>query len=105
MYRHRHGPSGPHSIHDARQHAWARLVFGPGAPAPNQRPHRGMLPDVYAPLRQRPASGIGRLLRWLRGKRGIEPADESSDGLDMPSGGHEVRDAATAQDVRKSLAA
>ena len=38
--------SGPHSIHDARQHAWALLVLGPGAPVPRQRPHRGMLPDV-----------------------------------------------------------
>lgn len=46
MFRRYHGQSGPHSIHDARAYAWALLVFGPGAPPPNRRPHRGQLPDL-----------------------------------------------------------
>mgnify|MGYP000923887492 CR=1 FL=1 len=29
MSRHIRGQSGPHSIHDARQHAWARLAWQP----------------------------------------------------------------------------
>ena len=49
MYRNYRGQSGPHSIHDARAHAWALLVFGPGAPPPNRRPHRGQLPDLPEP--------------------------------------------------------
>jgi hypothetical protein len=46
MSRQYRGQSGPHSIHDARQYAWARLVFGPGAPQPRMRPNRGLLPDL-----------------------------------------------------------
>jgi hypothetical protein len=105
MYVHRHGPSGPHSIHDARQHAWARLVFGPGATAPNQRPHRGMLPDVHVPLPQRPVSPLRRLVRWLRGERVIDArADEADDGLDLLAAQHGA-EAAKREEDRKSLAA
>lgn len=83
-YLHR-ARSGPHSIHDARQHAWALLVLGPGAPAPRQRPHRGLLsdlPDVYVPARP---SLLARLIARLTGSES-EP-DEAA-GQDGEEGSH-----------------
>ncbi len=74
--------SGPHSIHDARQYAWALLVLGPGAPPPRQRPHRGMLPDVpeyRAPSRP---SLLGRLFARFRSDPAGDPAAE--DACDQP---------------------
>jgi hypothetical protein len=75
--------SGPHSIHDARQYAWALLVLGPGAPPPRQRPHRSMLPDVpeyRAPSRP---SLLGRLFaRFRRSDPAGGPAAE--DACDQP---------------------
>lgn len=71
--------SGPHSIHDARQYAWALLVLGPGAPAPRQRPHRGLLPDVpefRAPSRP---SLLARLFaRFRRSDPAGDPAAENA---------------------------
>jgi hypothetical protein len=82
MSRQYRGQSGPHSIHDARQHAWAQLVFGPGAPRPRQRLHPGLLPDVYVPAGRRRPSLLRRLIRLLGGSR--QDAD-ASDGLDALS--------------------
>jgi len=68
--------SGPHSVHDARQHAWALLVFGPGAPAPRRRPHRGQLPDIAE-------SGLSRLLAFFgrpSAAGDAEAADEDAPG-------------------------
>ena len=74
MYRHYQGRSGPHSIHDARQYAWARLVFGPGVPPPNRRPHRGQLPDVpELPVRPRRPSILVRLVRILTLRTVLDP--------------------------------
>lgn len=74
MYRHYQGRSGPHSIHDARQYAWARLVFGPGVPPPNRRPHRGQLPDVpELPIRPRRPSILVRLVRILTLRAVLDP--------------------------------
>ena len=76
MYTHYRDRSGPHSIHDARQYAWSRLVFGPGAPAPRMRPHPGMLPDVQFPdPPARTRSLLKRLLDTLR-SRGAAPGNE-----------------------------
>lgn len=80
MQRHIHrARSGPHSVHDARQHAWALLVFGPGAPAPRQRPHRGQLPDIpeLGTSRRRP-SLLTRLVALFR----RTAADAETDGAD-----------------------
>lgn len=66
MYSQYRGRSGPHSIHDARQHAWALLFFGPGAPPPRMRPHPALLPDLPEPVMPRRPSllvGLARLLR------------------------------------------
>lgn len=80
MYRDFQGRSGPHSIHDARQHAWARLVLGPGAPAPNLRPHRGQLPDVHQPDAPRPLRRR-MLARWLRAvAEALDPGSGASAG-------------------------
>lgn len=84
MSRQIRGQSGPHSIHDARQHAWAQLVFGPGAPPPRQRLHPGLLPDVYVPAAPRRRSLLSRLIRLLGGRRDFEQ-QESVDEFDAPS--------------------
>lgn len=66
MSRQYRGQSGPHSIHDARQHAWARLLLGPGAPVPRMRPHRGQLPDLpEITIRPRRLSLFVRIVRIL----------------------------------------
>lgn len=62
----RPGHSGPHSIHDARQYAFALLLFGPGAPAPRQRPHRGQLSDLPEPAFSRRPSAFVRFARLVR---------------------------------------
>ena len=93
MHRDYRGRSGPHSIHDARQHAWARLVFGPGAPAPRQRPHRGMLPDVYYPEAPGRPSLFVRLMRQLRGKGDNDPEEELGDGSGRTDASAETREA------------
>lgn len=83
MHRDYRGRSGPYSIHDARQHAWSRLVFGPGAPAPNQRPHRGMLPDVFFPDDAPPPrpSLLRRLMRLFGRKDESQTPDGAEEGL------------------------
>lgn len=87
MSRQIRGQSGPHSIHDARQHAWAQLVFGPGAPPPRQRLHPGSLPDVYVPAAPRRRSLLRGLIRLLGGKQ-VDQAD-AADGLDaLPEAQH-----------------
>lgn len=79
--------SGPHSIHDARQHARALLIFGPGAPAPRQRPHPGLLPDVAEPARPaRRRSILARFIARLRRSPSPEPAEATLEGVDV--GGH-----------------
>lgn len=73
--------SGPHSVHDARQYAWALLIFGPGAPAPRQRSHPDLPPEV--PDAERPArrpSLLARLTAWFRRSSAGRPAD----GADPP---------------------
>ncbi|MBX3530406.1 MAG: hypothetical protein KF849_07350 [Rhizobiaceae bacterium] len=79
MSRHIRGQSGPHSIHDARQHAWAQLMFGPGAPPPRQRLHPGLLPDVYVPAAPLRRSLLSRLIRLLRGRRNVEREDAADE--------------------------
>ena len=70
MYRHQdRARSGPHSIHDARQYAWSVLIFGPGAPAPRQRVHPGLLPDVYIAAPARAGSTLSRFIALFRSKR------------------------------------
>lgn len=62
-----HARSGPHSVHDARQYAWSLLILGPGAPAPRQRPHPGMLPDISdANAARRRRSLIADFAGWFR---------------------------------------
>lgn len=83
MQRHIHrARSGPHSVHDARQHAWALLVFGPGAPAPRQRPHRGQLPDVpeLRASRRRP-SLLSRLVALFRGPSAAGEAERADEDM------------------------
>ena len=74
MYRHHQGLSGPHSFEDAQQYAWARLIFGPGAPPPRMRPHRGQLPDVPEfPTSPRRPSLIAMLVRILTLRTILDP--------------------------------
>lgn len=81
MYHDYQGRSAPHSIHDARQYAWSRLVFGAGVPAPRMRPHRGMLPDVMFPdAPRRRASPLRRLLRRLFRLRGHSDPGVGAEG-------------------------
>lgn len=81
--------SGPHSIHDARQHAFALLLFGPGAPAPRQRPHRGQLPDFPEAIPGKPPSAFIRFIRRAVFGRLADPAPEKGE----PDGWHtETRD-------------
>jgi hypothetical protein len=85
-YYHQRARSGPHSLHDARQYAWSLLVFGPAAPAPRQRPHRGQLsdlPDVWVPTR---ASFITRLIALFTRAEKNEPSsdDDGSSGFWRP---------------------
>ena len=71
--------SGPHSVHDARQHAWSLLIFGPGAPAPRQRVHPGMLPDVYVAVPGR-GSILSRVIAFFRRVPEEAAAEEGSLG-------------------------
>lgn len=82
-YHHQRARSGQHSLHDARQYALSLLVFGPGAPAPRQRPHRGQLsdlPDVWVPTRP---SFVARLIAFFAGAEKEEPSsgDDGSSGF------------------------
>lgn len=77
--------SGPHSIHDARQHAWALLIFGPGAPAPRQRPHPGLLPDVAEPQLVRRPSMLARFIARLR-RSSPSKSPEAAHDVDIWSG-------------------
>lgn len=74
--------SGPHSVHDARQYAFSLLMFGPGAPAPRQRVHPGMLPDVYLPALPR----RGVIARFLGLFRREEPEDRDRPGVETVAG-------------------
>lgn len=82
--------SGPHSVQDARQYAWALLVLGP-APAPRQRPHRGSLPDVpefHSP--SRPSLLARFFARFRRARPGDETAAEDAPdqlGADLAEAG------------------
>lgn len=87
MYRHQdRARFGPHSIHDARQYAWSVLIFGPGAPAPRQRVHPGLLPDVYIAGPAHAGSPWSRFIALFRRKRAevaqaaeVEPKEELPD--------------------------
>lgn len=80
MYRPEQGRSGPHSIHDARQHAWALLVFGPGAPPPRMRPHRGQLSDLPdVSIRPRRVSLLARIIRVLTLRAILDPTVSGED--------------------------
>lgn len=54
---------------DARQQAFDLMVLGPRPPALPRRPHRGMLPDVAAPISAAVRHGPSPALRLIAGLR------------------------------------